>query len=146
VRLRALSGHLSAGQAGGADAARAESAAAARASQSAQSFREKGILAKLFIVEYNAKFPPPIEFQIDYDPRHTWAHDDYYGASLSSFDRLFSRFGYRLVCCNAHTGANAFFVDADHAERMRLLATAARRNGANAPCGTCSRQSSARRR
>lgn len=78
----------------------------------------EGVRPKLFIVEYNSKFPPPIEFQIDYDPGHSWAHDDYYGASLSSFDRLFSRFGYRLICCNAHTGANAFFVDADHSDRF----------------------------
>jgi hypothetical protein len=79
---------------------------------------QEGVRPKLFIVEYNAKFPPPIEFQIDYDRGHTWAHDDYFGASLSSFDRLFSRFGYRLVCCNAHTGANAFFVDADDGDRF----------------------------
>lgn len=79
---------------------------------------QEGVRPKLFIVEYNAKFPPPIEFQIDYDPAHTWAHDDYYGASLSSFNRLFGRFGYRLVCCNAHTGTNAFFVDADDGDRF----------------------------
>ena len=28
------------------------------------------IKPKLFIVEYNAKFPPPIRFRIDYDPQH----------------------------------------------------------------------------
>lgn len=66
---------------------------------------------KLFIVEYNAKFPPPVRFQITYDPRHTWAGDDYFGASLASFNAVFERFSYRLVCCNSQTGANAFFVD-----------------------------------
>lgn len=32
---------------------------------------------KLFIVEYNAKFPPPLHFQIAYDDDHQWAFDDY---------------------------------------------------------------------
>jgi hypothetical protein len=71
---------------------------------------------KLFIVEYNSKFPPPVEFQITYDSKHVWGLDDYFGASLSSFNRLFNKFGYKLVCCNSHTGANAFFVDAAYSE------------------------------
>jgi hypothetical protein len=71
---------------------------------------------KLFIVEYNSKFPPPVEFQITYDPQHAWKGDDYYGASLSSFNRLFNKFNYKLVCCNSHTGSNAFFIDASFAE------------------------------
>jgi hypothetical protein len=70
-----------------------------------------GIRPKLFIVEYNAKFPPPIAFQIAYDPQHRWKRDDYFGASLASLTDLFARFSYRLVCCNSQTGANAFFVD-----------------------------------
>jgi hypothetical protein len=69
-----------------------------------------GLQPKLFIVEYNAKFPPPIKWQIDYNPTHVWQGDDYFGASLASFVALFERHGYRLVCCNSHTGANAFFV------------------------------------
>ena len=32
------------------------------------------------------------------------------GASLCSMNDLFERFGYKLVCCNAHTGNNAFFI------------------------------------
>jgi hypothetical protein len=70
---------------------------------------------KLFIVEYNAKFLPPIEFKIDYDAKHEWQGDDYFGASLASFSKLFARFGYRLVCCNSQTGSNAFFVRGDQA-------------------------------
>jgi hypothetical protein len=70
---------------------------------------------KLFIVEYNAKFLPPIEFKINYDAKQEWQSDDYFGASLASFSKLFSRFGYRLVCCNSHTGSNAFFVRGDQA-------------------------------
>ncbi len=69
-----------------------------------------GIQPKLFIVEYNAKFPPPIRWEIKYDPNHFWQGDDYFGASLASFVDLFQSHSYRLVCCNAQTGSNAFFV------------------------------------
>jgi hypothetical protein len=75
-----------------------------------------GFKPKLFIVEYNAKFPPPVEFEIAYDPKHIWRSDDYYGASLASFNSLFNNFGYKLVCCNSHTGVNAFFVDSSFSE------------------------------
>jgi hypothetical protein len=74
---------------------------------------EAAMLPRLFIVEYNAKFPPPVRFQIVYDAAHVWRGDDYLGASLASLVTLFGRFGYQLVCCNAHTGANAFFVRKD---------------------------------
>jgi hypothetical protein len=70
----------------------------------------KGVCPKLFIVEYNAKFIPPVRFQIAYDPRHEWAGDDYFGAALVNFSEMFAKHGYKLVCCNSHSGANAFFV------------------------------------
>ena len=82
----------------------------------AEKLLAKGFKPKLFIVEYNGKFPPPVKFQIEYDPKHVWKSDDYYGASLASFDSLFNDFGYKLVCCNSHTGVNAFFVDAVYLE------------------------------
>ena len=78
---------------------------------------EAGYRPELFIVEYNAKFPPPIRFSIDYDPAYTWQGGDYSGASLQSFVDLFAQSGYRLVCCNV-TGINAFFVRGDHADRF----------------------------
>ena len=68
------------------------------------------IQPKVFIVEYNAKFIPPIKFEIRYDENHLWLGDDYFGASLSSFVELFTQYNYRLICCNTATGANAFFV------------------------------------
>jgi hypothetical protein len=62
---------------------------------------------KVLCVEYNPKFPPPTALGIAYNPSHTWAHDDYYGASLQAFcDSLLD---YRLVGCNL-CGVNAFFV------------------------------------
>lgn len=65
---------------------------------------------KLFIVEYNSKFFPPIEFIMEYDQYHNWKLDDYYGASLQSYNNLFDNHEYKLICCNSHTGTNAFFV------------------------------------
>jgi hypothetical protein len=67
-----------------------------------------GIFPKLLIVEYNAKFPPPIKWKIRYDERHSWDGTDYFGASLQSLAELLAGFSYTLVCCNAATGANAF--------------------------------------
>jgi hypothetical protein len=69
-----------------------------------------GFLPSLFIVEYNAKFAPPIKFKIIYDQNHSWNGDDYFGASLAAYNELFEGFGYQLVCCNSDTGANAFYV------------------------------------
>ena len=66
---------------------------------------------KLVIVEYNARFPPPARWSVEYDANFRWDGTDYQGASLASFCDLLARFGYTLVCCNAATGANAFFVN-----------------------------------
>ena len=77
----------------------------------AEAMLEAGLRPKLFIVEYNGKFPPPVQFKIDYNPTHEWIGDDYFGASLTSFNTLFEKMNYKLVCCNSHTGSNAFFVE-----------------------------------
>ena len=61
-------------------------------------------------VEYNAKFPPPINWKIAYNPQHTWDGTDYFGASLQAYADLFAGHKYFLVVCNI-TGVNAFFVD-----------------------------------
>ena len=76
----------------------------------AEELLAKNISPKLFIVEYNAKFIPPSRFQIAYNPQHQWTGDDYFGAALANFVELFEKYGYDLICCNSHTGANAFFV------------------------------------
>jgi hypothetical protein len=73
-----------------------------------------GIRPKLFIAEYNGKFIPPAKFQIAYDPAHQWIGDDYFGAALTNLVEMFEKHGYRLICCNAHTGANAFFINCEH--------------------------------
>ena len=71
---------------------------------------KNGFKPSVFIVEYNAKFPPPIKFCIDYNPSHLWDDTDYMGASLQTFYNMFDKYNYSLICCNAATGSNAFFV------------------------------------
>ena len=63
----------------------------------------------VFCVEYNAKFPPPMNVKIKYNPQHRWDLTDYQGASLQAFADLFKMYGYTLVSCDA-SGINAFFV------------------------------------
>ena len=68
------------------------------------------IQPSVLILEYNAKFPPPIKFKIDYNPNHKWEEDDYFGSSLTTLNDLLTSYDYKLVCCNSHTGANCFFI------------------------------------
>jgi len=80
----------------------------------------KTLHPKLVIVEYNAKFPPPARWSIKYDPDFRWdGADDYQGASLCSFCDLLAQFNYTLICCNAATGVNAFFVKNDSLSAFR---------------------------
>lgn len=78
---------------------------------------EAGISPRILIVEYNAKFPPPIEFCVDLDDSHQWAGDDYMGASLQFILNCLGPKGYRLVCCSL-SGCNAFFVKQDDMDKF----------------------------
>jgi len=71
---------------------------------------ENNFLPKIFIVEYNGKFPPPMKFKMPYDEKNMYHENDYYGASLQTYSDLFEKYDYMLVCCNLMTGVNAFFV------------------------------------
>lgn len=73
------------------------------------------ISARVVVIEFNAKYPPPVLWVMKYNPTHIWDISDYFGASLKSFERLFEERGYSLVGCNI-TGANAFFVRNDLVE------------------------------
>jgi len=70
---------------------------------------------RVVVIEYNAKFPPPMRWIMGYDPAHRWDGSDQFGASLESLADLGRRKGYRLVGCNI-TGSNAFFVKSGLAE------------------------------
>jgi hypothetical protein len=70
------------------------------------------ISPRVVVIEYNAKFPPPVKWIMAYNPHHTKTNTDYFGASLKSFELLFQKMGYSLVGCNI-VGVNAFFVRND---------------------------------
>lgn len=71
---------------------------------------------RVVVIEYNAKFRPPMRCVMNYDPAYRWDGSDQFGASLEAFTDLARRKGYRLVGCNI-TGANAFFVKSSLAKR-----------------------------
>ena len=68
--------------------------------------------ARVLVVEYNAKFPPPYRFVMKYDEDYRWDLTDNFGASLTAWDDLLRAKGYSLVGCNI-SGSNAFFVRTD---------------------------------
>jgi hypothetical protein len=68
--------------------------------------------ARLVIVEYNAKYSPPIDWVMPLNTKHAWDGSDYFGASLNAWHRLLSNRGYVLVGCGL-VGNNAFFVRSD---------------------------------
>ena len=65
---------------------------------------------RVIIVEYNAKFTPPILYCMDYNATHAWEKDDCFGVSLKFLEVNLVQ--YCLVGCNL-SGANAFFVRKD---------------------------------
>jgi hypothetical protein len=70
------------------------------------------IVPRAIVIEYNAKFRPPLSVVTRYDSGHVWDGSDYMGASLSAVAILAGRKGYTLVGTNI-TGSNAFFVRSD---------------------------------
>lgn len=68
--------------------------------------------ARLVVIEYNARFPPPARWRIPYHSDYSWDGSDWFGASLQTMSDLFEKRNYALVSCNV-TGSNAFFVRSD---------------------------------
>lgn len=73
------------------------------------------IKPRVVVIEYNAKFPPPCEWVMEYDPKYVWDGSDKQGASLKSLELLGYELGYTLVGTNMN-GVNAFFVRDDLTE------------------------------
>jgi hypothetical protein len=73
----------------------------------ARALLKTGLAPDVFIVEYNAKFPPPLRFEMPYADNFAWNGTDYTGTALQSWIDILS--DYRLVACNEN-GVNAFFV------------------------------------
>ncbi len=72
------------------------------------------IRPRVVVVEYSARFPPPIRIVQAYDPGYSWSASTYIGASLQSFTDLAADKGYRLVGCSI-SGLNAIYVRTDAA-------------------------------
>jgi len=64
---------------------------------------------RVVVIEYNAKFPPPCQWIMEYNPKHIFDDSDKHGASLKSLELLGKQLGYTLVGTNRN-GVNAFFV------------------------------------
>jgi hypothetical protein len=69
---------------------------------------------RVICAEYNAQLGPELELSVAYREDHHWDGDDYMGATLGALRALLEPAGYALVCCNL-SGANAFFVEREHA-------------------------------
>ena len=78
------------------------------------------LTARALVLEYNARFAPPLEWVMAYDENHVWNGSDHFGASLAAFAALLKEKGYGLVGCNL-CGTNAFFVRNDLLGAERFL-------------------------
>lgn len=74
---------------------------------------------RVLVIEYNAKWRPPLERVVRYDPRFRWDGTDYFGASLAALARLGAQKGMVLVYAES-AGVNAFFVRADLVPLLRI--------------------------
>jgi hypothetical protein len=75
---------------------------------------EDGVRPDIWILEFNGKFPLGMDFVMPYEELHSWGKNDYFGASISSFNSLLEENNYILVCVNGFTGLNAFFVKSEY--------------------------------
>lgn len=67
---------------------------------------------RVVIIEYNAFFPPDVEWVMKYDPNKMWDSSIVFGASIKSLTKLAESKGYTLVA-SSYAGVNAFFVRND---------------------------------
>jgi hypothetical protein len=94
------------------------------------------ISPRVVVVEYNAKFPPPCSFVMEYDKSHQWDESDKMGMSLQAAANLGESLGYQLVGTNLN-GVNAFFVRKDilrENEKALFPLPATAENLYNPPC------------
>jgi hypothetical protein len=74
---------------------------------------------RVIVIEYNAKFPPPLRYIMKYTPGFYWQGGDGSGAALKSLEIGLGEMGYSLVGCSL-SGANAFFVQEELARGQFL--------------------------
>jgi hypothetical protein len=67
---------------------------------------------RVISIEYNAVFPPDVDFVVAYDSTAMWDGTSDFGASIAALNRLARSKNYSLVVCS-FSGVNAFFVRND---------------------------------
>jgi len=67
---------------------------------------------RVVVIEYNAKYAPPMEWILPNNDDAKFNKNDCMGASLKSLEKLGTKKGYSLVGCGL-SGANAYFVRND---------------------------------
>ncbi len=67
---------------------------------------------RVLIVEYNASYPPPLNYVMPYKSDHMFDGTRHFGASLTELVALGEQKGYKLIACDK-AGVNAFFLRQD---------------------------------
>ncbi|TCM65872.1 hypothetical protein [Rhizobium sp. BK068] len=81
----------------------------------------KSLRPRVICVEYNAHFPPSIDYEAPYIPDGVWDGSTRFGASLKALERIGRDAGYKLVGCDIF-GVNAYFVREDLCDEKTFLA------------------------
>jgi hypothetical protein len=75
----------------------------------------KNYRPRVMVIEYNAFYPPTMDFVVPYDPNKIWDGSINYSASIRPFVTLADEMGYNIVACDTF-GVNMFFVRKDLCE------------------------------
>ncbi|MCP3718734.1 hypothetical protein [Paraburkholderia sp. CNPSo 3281] len=75
-------------------------------------FRAIKTPARVACVEYNAHFPPTIDYEVPYKPDEVWDGTNWFGASLKRIEIEGEKKGMVLVGCDL-MGVNSYFVKED---------------------------------
>jgi hypothetical protein len=77
----------------------------------------KDVKARVVCIEYNASFPPSVDFVVPYVPDSEWNRTNWFGASLNALNRLAREKSVSLVGCDFF-GINAYFVNDTEAAKI----------------------------
>lgn len=55
------------------------------------------VMPRVIVAEYNASFPPPLEWVKPYEPAYVWDRSLYFGASLAAYANMLAKKGFTLV-------------------------------------------------
>jgi len=75
---------------------------------------------RLFCIEYNAHYPPSVNYEVPYKDDGLWTGTTRFGASLKALENIGREYGYSLVGCDIF-GVNAFFVRNDLCDEDKFL-------------------------